>query len=359
MRSNIYGIKLGSQWSVGYGKNIDPNKPDSIGPRKELTCIHKVPAHLLRKEVNWRFSHEADQFDGCIYPLEFGLPRGKEARDIAKSCMLLGHFVNWMLEGIEDETGIVFCLPMMRYEEGLNRLKSVIDKQSKGGIGKRYIMEAWAAALATVGVAESLESQVISLNFGSSTLEVCLYVGKKMIAQNVYPFGGWAIDREMQAGISQANRGITVTQRQAREVKEQYDYITGESVDGQFTKDGRMVEVQIVKEVMNPILENFATVVANQIVTHFLPTASQVSPKAVASLQSEGLGYLCICGGLSNMPGFPDLIADKMVAVGALNPNLAMKYPTKPDGVAAPAYGAYLLADLLEEQREENKSKTW
>jgi len=359
MRDNVLGIKLGSNYSVGYGLGINPKYPKTIGPRVELTCVHKVPAHLLRKDVEWRFSRDADRYDGSIYPLEYGLPRGGSPKEVAKSCMLLGHYVKWMLEGVDDETGIVFCLPMMKYKEGMDQLKTVLNKKAKGSIGKRYIMEAWAAALATVGVKESLSSQVISMNFGSSTLEVCLYVGKKMIAQNVYPFGGWTIDREMQHAISQANRGITVTPRQARMVKEQYNYKTGKSVDGEFTKDGRVVEVQVTKEVMNPILEWFTKNVANNIASQFLPVAAQNSQKAVTAIQTEGMGYLCICGGMSNMPGFADLMGKQLIEARALNPKLEVKYPTDPDGVAAPAYGAYMLADMFEEQREEKKAKTW
>lgn len=359
MRENVLGIKLGSQWTVAYGRGIDPIDPGSTGPRKELTCLQKMPVHLLTKKVEYRFSYEADKYDGCNYPLEYGLPRGGTAQETAKSVLLLGHYVDWLLKGVGEDTGIVFCLPMMKYMEGLDKLKSILDKRDKGNIGKRYIMEAWAAALSTVGVQESLRSQMISMNFGSSTLEVVLYVGKKLISQNVYPFGGWAIDKWMQNMISQAHRGIEVTQRQAREVKEQYSYTKGKPIDGIFTKDGRITEVQITKDVMNPILEEFARQVAERIVTHFLPTAAQRSPKAVSGIQAEGVGYLCVCGGLSNMPGFPELIAKKLIKVGALNPKLKVTYPTEPDGVAAPAHGAYMLADMFEEQREAKEAETW
>lgn len=359
MRKNVLGVKLGSQWTVAYGKGIIPDDFESIGPRKELTCICPVPTHLLEKKSEYIFSREADLYHGCVYPLEYGMPRGDNPVEIARSVKLLSRYVDWLLQGVEEDTGIVFCLPMMGFKEGLERLKNTINKQSTGILGKRYIMEAWAAALATVGVDESLRSQVISLNFGSSTLEVVLYVGKKLIAQNVYPFGGWRIDRVMQNVISQAHRGIDVTQRQAREVKEQYSYKDGNPIDGMFTKEGRRIEVQITKDEMNPILEDFAEQTAKHIAQHFLPTAAERSQRAVTAIQTEGVGYVCICGGLSNMPGFPDLMKDKLVEVGALNPDLKISYPTDPDGVAAPAYGAYMLADMFEEQREKKGTETW
>ena len=74
---------------------------------------------------------------------------------------------------------------------------------------------------------------------------------------------------------------------------------------------------------------------------------------------AEGIGYVCVCGGLSCMPGFPELVVEKLTDVGAINPELEYRYPTDPDGVTAPAYGAYMLAELLEEERGRKKKKTW
>jgi len=359
MRKTIHGIKLGSNYSVGYGVGIDPENPKSTGPRVELTCIAEVPAHLLEKDINYIFSREADLYHNAKYPLEYGLPKGDTPAERLSSVGLLRTFNNWFLQGIPEETGIVYCLPMMKYQEGLNNLKTTLNKQKKGTIGKRYIMEAWAAALATVGIQESLRSQVISLNFGSSTLEVVLYVGKKMIAQNVYPFGGMRIDNELQSAISQANRGIHVTESQARTVKEQYDFAKKKAVPGLFTKDGKLVNREVTSDVIDPVLQEFASDVANHVARYFLRDAARKSQKAVSAIQTEGMGYVCICGGLSNMPGFPELVAEEMKKSGALNPDLKVSYPTDPDGVTAPAYGALQLADLLEEQRENSGLSSW
>lgn len=362
MRENVLGIKLGSQWTVAYGKGvakITDTKEKIWGPRKELTCIHKVPTHLLRSDFEYRFSYEADPFDGVIYPLEYGLPKDDQEVPLIKSVLFLKEYANWLLEKAEEETGIVFCLPMMKYEEGLNQLKIVLNRMKKGLIGKKFIMEAWSAALATIGMAESLRSQVISLNFGSSTLEVALYTGKKLIAQNVYPFGGLALDRDFAHAISQSSRGVTVTRRQARLVKEQFNYEKQKSIDGIFTKNGRITETSVEPTVLAPIIEHFAKSAAQTIATQFLPTAAQASPKAVSAIQAEGIGYLCVCGGLSCMPGFPELMKETMFSEGALNENLKAVWPKNPDGVAAPAYGAVMLAELLEDEREDAGGETW
>lgn len=359
MRETIHGIKLGSNYSVGYGVGIDPEKPDFTGPRVELTCIAEVPAHLIEKGIDYIFSRKADLYHNVKYPLEYGLPKGDTPPEMLSSVRLLRTYNKWFLQGIPERTGIVYCLPMMGYKEGLNNLKNTLNKQKKGTIGKRYIMEAWAAALATVGIQESLRSQVISLNFGSSTLEVVLYVGKKMIAQNVYPFGGMRIDNELQSAISQANRGITVTASQARSVKEQYSYKDKDDINGRFTKDGKLINKQVIADVVDPVLEDFATDVANHVAQYFLRDAARKSPKAVSAIQTEGMGYVCICGGMSNMPGFPELMADRMKEVGALNPDLKVSYPTDPDGVSAPAYGALQLAEMLEKRREEKGEDKW
>ncbi len=359
MLENVLGIKLGSQWTVAYGKGVAPLEKKVWGPRVELTCVHQVPAHLLRKLSTYRFSHAADPFDGSIYPLEFGLPRDDREVPLKKSVMLLREYVNWLLNKADEDMGIVFCLPMMKHEEGLNQLKVVLNGIEKGNLGKRFIMEAWAASLATIGVEKTLESQVIALNFGSSTLEVALYAGKTLIAQNVYPFGGWELDGDLASAISQAHRGITVTPRQTRIVKESFNYENPEPVDGTFTRRGGAIEVHVQPETMIPVIEHFAEKAAYAITHQFLPTASRASEKAVAAIQTEGIGYLCVCGGLSCMPGFADLIGRKLVEVGGINDSLGITSPVEPDGVTAPAWGAYMMAELLEEERERKKRKTW
>ena len=359
MLEHVLGIKLGSQWTVAYGKGVAKKTGDKWGPRVELTCVHQVPAHLLRKTSNYRFSHHADPFDGSIYPLQYGLPRDHREVPLVKSVMLLRVYINWLLKDAGEDTGIVFCLPMMRQKEGLEQLRAIIDGLDKGNIGKKYIMEAWATSLATIGIKKSLESQVIAMNFGSSTLEVALFAGKELIAQNVYPFGGWDLDRELAHAISQAHRGITVTPRQARMIKETFNYENPEPIDGVFTKEGKVVEVQVQPEVFTPVLEHFAAQVADVVASQFLATASRASEKTVAAIQTEGIGYLCVCGGLSCMPGFGDLIGRSLAEGGAINPNLKTKYPTDPDGVTAPAWGAVLMAEELEKERERKNKKKW
>ena len=291
--------------------------------------------------------------------LEYGLPRDDAEVSLLKSTRLLKFYTDWLLKDAAKETGIVFCLPMMRHEEGLNQLKAVLERVEKGKIGKRYIAEAWAAAIATVGIEKSLDSQVVSMNFGSSTLEVVLYTGRDLIAQNVYSFGGWDLDKDLSIFISQAHRGITVTERQTRLVKERYSYAKPKAIDGAFTKEGRTIEVQVQPETINPVLERFATDVAKAIASQFLPTAARRSAKAVSSIQTEGLGYFCVCGGLSCMPGFPELIAKKLVEEKAVNESIEFVHPVDPDGVSAPAWGAYIMAELLDEERANSGGKTW
>ena len=92
MLDHVLGVKLGSQWTVVYGKGVAEKTADKWGPRVELTCVHQVPDHLLRKTSTYRFSHKADPFDGAIYPLQYGLPRDDREVPLRKSVMLLRSF---------------------------------------------------------------------------------------------------------------------------------------------------------------------------------------------------------------------------------------------------------------------------
>jgi len=366
MKANLYGIKLGSERTVVYGKGVAPKSkviPNTWGPRHELTCVQRVPTHLLRPDFNYRFSYEAEHYKETIYPLEYGLPRDDDLVPLSKAVLLTKEYVDWLLRDGDEDTGIVFCLPMMQQKEGLEHLKAILNRLSKGTIGKKFIGEAWAAALATVGIEDTLSTHLISMNFGSSTLEVALYSGKELVAQNVYPHGGWDLDRDLASAISQAHRGITVTARHTRIVKEKFAYNPDpekvDPVEGEFLKGGKVVETLVEAATINPVIEKFCEDIAEEMAAKFLPTAARASEVAVSSLQTEGIGKLCVCGGLSDMPGFAKLMGDTLIKHKAMSPQIDVVSPKDPDGVSAPAWGAYMMAELFEERRISKKQDTW
>ena len=361
-KENVIGIKLGSRWSVGYGYGIDDldKNTGTYGPRTELTCLRPVPRDIVKGGTDWEYSRKASNYSNVIYPIEYGLPKEGEGATLKSSLTNIARFVRWLTKDVEEETGMVFALPMMKYERGLSAFKKVLNGLDKGRLGKAYIVEAFAAAIGVCGIQPILQDISLIFNFGSSTTELALYENGKLVQQNVFDKGGTSLDMELAEAIKQEYRGVTCTNRQAQAVKEQYNYIENNDIAGKFTKKGAIHDETIKGDTIKPIIDRFAAEISSEVVGNFLPQANKVNPTVVSALQAEGVGHLVICGGLSDLPGFSQVMFESLTNSGGISPDIKLRHPDgEPGGVAAPAFGAYQLANLLEADRLERDAKEW
>jgi len=352
---NTLGVKLGSKWTVMYGIPVGEK------PRKELTCIRKVPVHLIKKggEV-FEYSTNADPYANKVYPLIHGTPRNDAAVPLGLSCELLLEYANWLLRDIPRDVGIVFCLPMIKHKEGLFALKDTLQMLEHGKkIGVEFIGEAWAAALSAMPIRQALGKQVLSLNFGSSTLESVFFSGLDLIDQAVWTFGGSDIDRRLVNAFEQALRGATATESQARSIKERYDYGTNENLDVELTRRGALSQEVVKGDTIKEVVDLYIDEVSNRVrdFLDFARTRSTESRTAINAFQIEGEGYLALVGGMMNMPGFSEAVYKQLVETGGISKRVEMVSPA--DGVIAPAIGAWKAANLLEEERKEQKVANW
>jgi hypothetical protein len=359
---NVIGMKLGSRWSVGYGNGIVEKDVENglYGPRTELTCLRPMPKDIVKGGTSWEYSRKASNYSNVIYPIEYGLPKEGDGATLKSSLTNIARYVRWWLENVDEDTGMVFALPMMKYEKGLNAFKKVLNGLPKGKLGKAYIVEAFAAAIGVCGIQPILQDISLIFNFGSSTTELALYENGKLVQQNVFDKGGTSLDMELAEAIKQEYRGVTCTNRQAQAVKEQYNYIDNNSIAGRFTKKGAIHEETIIGDTIKPIIDRFANEIATEVVQNFLPQANKVNPTVVSALQAEGVGHLVICGGLSDLPGFSQVMFEALTSSGGISTEIRLRHPDgNPGGVSAPAFGAYQLANLLESDRQERNADEW
>jgi len=352
---NTLGVKLGSKWTVMYGIPVGEN------PRKELTCIRKVPTHLIKKDESvFEYSTNADPYHNTIYPLIHGAPRNDAEVPLGVSCELLLEYANWLLKDIPRDVGIVFCLPMIKFKEGLFALKDTLGLLEHGKkIGIEFIGEAWAAALSAMPIREALRKQVLSLNFGSSTLESVFFSGLDLIDQAVWTFGGSDIDRRLVNAFEQATRGLTATESQARAIKERYNHGTNEDIPAELTRKGALSQEKISGDTIKEVVDWYIVEVANRVrdFLDFARTKSTESRTAINAFQIEGEGYLALVGGMMNMPGFSEAVYKELVKSGGISKRVEMVSPD--DGVIAPAIGAWKAANILEEERKEQGVANW
>jgi len=342
----IYGVKIGSKYTV---------ITDGVTVRKEVTAIRKRPVDLKGNYV-YDFSTNAEGWSDSLYPLKQGVPRNDMLMSIAESIKLTSAYTQWLLSDIPDDAGVVVCLPLIRDTEGLSALKSSIASAVSTTKGIQFFSEAWGAALGTIPIREAVGTNVLTLNFGSSTVEVTMHASKMLVESNVYTFGGSEIDKRLINAIEQSYKAKS-TESDTRAIKEQYSWEENNSVEAVLTKDASKHNVIISGDVIRPIVSNAIDNLVNLIVTQFLPAAVMSDSSAVSSLQGSGRGYLVLCGGMVNMPGFAQELYKRLCDAGAINTEVILAVPE--DGVIAPAIGAWKVGQVLEQARVENGFSTW
>ncbi|RLG72483.1 MAG: hypothetical protein DRO11_02170 [Methanobacteriota archaeon] len=344
---NIYGVKIGSKYTV---------VTDGETVRREITAVRRRPVDLKGNYV-YDFSSNAEGWSDSLYPLKQGVPRNDSMMSIAESIKLTSAYTQWLLSDIQENAGVVVCLPLIRDREGLKALKAAIRKSTPANKGLQFFSEAWGAALGTIPIREAVGTNVLTLNFGSSTVEVTMHASKRLVESNVYTFGGSEIDLRLMNAIEQSHRGTKATESDARLIKEQYSWIENNDVPATLSMEGAKHEVVISGDVIRGIVSNAIDHLVHLIRTQFLRAAEMSDPSAVGSLQGSGRGYLVLCGGMVNMPGFAKELYDRLVDVGAINPTVILAVPE--DGVIAPAIGAWKVGQVLEQARIENDFASW
>jgi len=343
----IYGVKIGSKYTVIF---------DGTSVRREITCVRRKPVDL-KGNYEYQFSVDAEGFSDSLYPLKQGVPRNDVTMSIAESIKLTKAYTDWLLSEIPDDAGVVVCLPLIRDKEGLGALKQAIRQSTVAKRGLQFFSEAWGAALGTIPIREAVGTNVLTLNFGSSTVEVTMHASKRLVEANVYTFGGSEIDRRLVNAIEQEHRGVKATEADARAIKEQYSWSRNNDVPAVLSLEGAKHEVVISGDTIRRIVSNAIDHLVRLIRTQFLRSAEISNEEAVNSLQASGRGYLVLCGGMVNMEGFAEELYRRMVEAGAINENVKLAVPE--DGVIAPAIGAWKVGQVLEEVRRENNLETW
>lgn len=351
------GVKFGSTWSSVFSEVTGPN------PVVELTCIREYEPEYGSSRTDFMYAKEAEKHFETIFPLLHGAPRNDEKVPLARSMHLLDKYASWLLNKVPEESVMVSCIPMIKAQEGLKEMQQTIRAVKVGPdhhtIGKRGIVflgEAFTAAAGTIAMTEIMRSQTLSINFGSSTVEIAFFNGINLIHQNVFAVGGSDMDKSLTNAIEQAMSGYSATENQAREIKEMYNYETNEMVHHALTYNGKVRQAHIQGDVIREIVDWHLDKVVEK-VSFFLRDASRKNQDAVNSLQIDGLGNLVLCGGMVNMPGFTKEFYHRLTTSGGIAEKIPLHVPR--NGVVAPALGARYIAEELEKKRIQQGVETW
>ena len=351
------GAKFGSKWSSIFSEVTGPN------PIEELTCVREYEPEYGSSRTEFMYAAEAEPFFETIFPLLHGAPRNDKEVPLAKSMYLLDKFGSWIMRSIPERSAVVSCIPMIKAQEGLKEMQQTIrglkvgpDEHKIGSVGLVFLGEAFTAAAGTIAMSEIMRSQTLSINFGSSTIEIVFFSGIDNIHQNVFAVGGSDMDKSLTNAIEQAMSGYSATENQARALKEMYDYETNAAVHHLLTYNGKIRQAHIRGDIIREIVDWHMDSVVEK-VGSFLRDASRKNQDAVNSLQINGLGNLVLCGGMVNMPGFANEFYRRLTTTGGISDKIPLHVPR--NGVIAPAIGARYIAEELEKKRISQNVETW
>ena len=291
------GVKLGSTRTV-----LDI--PDGRGCRERhsvLTCLATYEDAITGDE-KVLFGEEAavEYPDRVRFMLRSGLPEDDDS--VADAERFFEAVVD--AHDVPEDSAVVYAVPTIDNEAGVENLKSVIEGSSIGEVETRSYPESLCGAIPAYGDGlDAIDEVFVSVNLGSTTMEACAYRrGEQLSPFSTGSVTGNEVDRRIVAAVEEETQGrVHIDRTTAREYKEQhgdvYDFEPFTDVVQQ--PGGGSHEFTVDRGVQEPIdryIDEAVDVVANE----FLPELANdhMKPYQLA------LGRpIAATGGMACIPG--------------------------------------------------------
>ena len=293
------GVKLGSTRTVlQYPKN---GEMETV---RTLTCLATYEDAITGEE-KVLFGEEAavEYPDRVRFMLRSGLPEDDDS--VADAERFFEAVVD--AHDVPEDSAVVYAVPTIDNEAGVENLKSVIEGSSIGQVETRSYPESLCGAIPAYGDGlDAIDEVFVSVNLGSTTMEACAYRrGEQLSPFSTGSVTGNEVDRRIVAAVEEETQGrVHIDRTTAREYKEQhgdvYDFEPFTDVVQQ--PGGGSHEFTVDRGVQEPIdryIDEAVDVVANE----FLPELANdhMKPYQLA------LGRpLAITGGMACIPGLTE-----------------------------------------------------
>ncbi len=331
------GVKLGSTRTV-----LD--LPDGRGGRERhmtLTCLATYEDAITGEE-RVLYGHDAatEYPDTVRFMLRSGLP--EDDASVADAKRFFEALVN--AHNVPEESVVVYAVPTIDNEAGVNNLKAVIEDSTVGKVETRSFPESLCGAIPAYGDGlDAIDEVFVSVNMGSTTLEACAYRrGEQLSPFSTGSVTGNEVDRWIVSAVEEETQGrVHIDRTTAREYKENhadvYDFEPFTDVVQQ--PGGGSHEFTVDRGVCDPVdryIDDAVNVVANE----FLPELANdhMKPYQLA------LGHpIAVTGGMACIPGLVDEFEKRLCE--ELDRDVEVVSPENP--ATAAAEGAARIADRL------------
>lgn len=282
------GVKLGSTRTVvvsetpGVDENDGFDEDDEIDQQQvvqTLTCLATYDDALTGEERVLYGEDAAREYpDRVQYMLRSGLPEDDDRATLTSRFFsaLIGQ------EDIDAESGVVYAIPTIDNDAGLDNLQAVIEDSGVGSEFVRSYPESLCGAIPAVGDGlEAINEIFVAINLGSTNLEACAYRrGEQLSPFATGAVTGNEVDRRIVTNVEEeTQRRVNIDRQTAREYKETHaDFVDFEPFTDviqqpgggshEFTIDWAVMDAvdEYLDEVVDEVANRFLAELANDYV---------------------------------------------------------------------------------------------
>lgn len=329
------GVKLGSTRTVvttGNGKGID-----------EYQAMSRLATYedVLTGEERVLYGEEAEsEYPDQVEPMiRDGVPNNYRTD-------LTAEFFNEFTRAneIPADSAVVYAIPTVDNEEGLENLERVIEQSRVGEALVRSYPATLCGAIPAIGSGlDALDEIFVSVNLGSTYLEASAYRhGEQLSSHATGSVTGNEIDRRIAAYVEDETDGaVEIDTRTARHYKENHaDFDNYEPFTDTIPQpDGGPYEFTVERAVMDACGE-YLDAVVNEFADGFLPKLANDYRRLFGRALSNPI---VLSGGMACIPGIVDEFETRLTK--KLQGDVDAIAPPQPERAAA--QGAHRIAYRL------------
>ena len=332
------GVKLGSTRTV-----IQFLRDGALDTIRTLTCLATYDDPISGTERVLYGEQAAQEYpDSVEFMLRSGLPEDDERAELASK--FFAELIR--AQDIPEDSVVVYAIPTIDNEAGLENLTEVIEESTIGQAAIRSFPESLCGSIPAMGdELAAIDEVFVSINMGSTNLEACAYRhGEQLAPFSTGAITGSEVDRRIANAVEEETQGrVNIDHTTAREYKEEHasfvDFEPFTDVIQQpgggsheFTVDRGLMDPvdEYVDEAVDEIANNFLSELAN---THMKPYQLALG-KPIA-----------LTGGMACIPGIAEEFESRLSA--ELSRDVSVVTADRPD--LAAAEGAHRIAERIAE----------
>jgi len=333
------GVKLGSTRTV----LIEPTE-GGLAELVSLTCLATYEDAITGEEHVLYGEEAALEYpDRVQYMLRSGLPEDDENAGLAT------RFFEELVtaSNVAENSVVVYAIPTIDNEQGLDNLQSVIEESPVGSAHVRSYPESLCGAVPTLGDGlEAVERSFVAVNLGSTNLEACAYRrGEQLTRVATGGVTGDEVDRRIANYVEEETQGrVSIDRTTAREYKEEHaDFESFEPFTDVIQQPGGGAHEFTIERSVMDACDEYVDEAVEEIANTFLPEFANDYIKTYKRSLEEPV---VLTGGMACIPGIVDEFEERLSE--ELKHDVEVVAPDDP--VTAAAEGAQRIAARLVER---------